>query len=87
MDYDLVVCVDAYAAIHLVMPTMFNNVDAWIQACASRNDVPEDVWGCLTEARLNYDREYIRHIRDQRFGFSSEHIVTFLSYNWQYESG
>ena len=87
MDYDLVVCVDAFACIHLVMPSIFNNVSDWQSAASSRNDVPEDVWGDLSDDRLRYNIQFIAHIRNQAFGFSSERLVTYMTDNWQYDCG
>ena len=87
MEYDLVVCVDAFASIHLVMPSLFKNAADWQEAASSRNDVPEDVWGDLSEDRLRYDIQFISHIRNQAFGFSSDRLMTYMTDYWQYECG
>ena len=87
MEYDLVVCADAYAAVHLVMPLIFHNVLEWKKAALTRNDVPGEIFGELTEERLRYDQKVIDYLRNQGFGFSSDVFVTFLIDNWQYESG
>ena len=65
MDHDLVVCVDAWACIHLVMPTLFTSPDEWKNAACTRNDVPEEVWGDLSEDRLRYDKAFIAHIKNR----------------------
>ena len=87
MDFDLVVCVDAFACIHLVMPTIFSSAEEWQKAAASRNDVPEDVWGDLSEERLRYDALFVSYLKNQAFGFSSHRLMTFMTDNWQYEPG
>ena len=87
MDFDLVVCVDAWASIHLVMPTLFNSANEWEKAARTRNDVPDDVWGDLSEQRLRYDQMYITHIKNQGFGFSSVRLLTYMSDHYEYEPG
>ena len=87
MDYDLVVCVDAYAYVHLMMPTIFDDCDVWMNAAKTRNDVPVEIWGELSEERLRYDHAFIAHIRNQGFGFSSQAFLNFLTDNWQYDTG
>ena len=87
MDFDLVVCVDAWACIHLVMPTLFRSASDWKKAASSRNDVPQDVWGDLSEQRLHYDAQFVAHIKNQAFGFSSQRLVNYMTDNWQYEPG
>ena len=87
MEYDLVVCTDAYAAVHFVMPLIFHDFHEWKKAAMTRNDVPEEIFGELTEDRLRYDHKLIDFIRNQGFGYSSEVFVTFLIENWQYEPG
>ena len=87
MDHDLVVCVDAWACIHLVMPTLFTSPDEWKNAACTRNDVPEEVWGDLSEDRLRYDKAFIAHIKNNGFGFSSLRLLTYMTDYWQYEPG
>ena len=86
MEYDLVVCVDAYAAVHFMMPLVFQNVQEWKEAAMTRNDVPEEIFGELTVERLRYDQRFIDHIRNQGFGYSSELYINFMIDNWQYGS-
>ena len=87
MDYDLVVCVDAYAAVHFMMPLLFHNADEWKAAASTRNDVPQEIFGELSLERLRYDQKFIDHIRNQGFGIASELFVTFFIDNWQYDPG
>ena len=87
MDYDLVVCVDAFACVHFVMPSLFNSFHGWVTAAKTRNNVPEDVLGDLSEARLEYDRRFIKHLRNQGFGFSSERLINYMIDHWQIEPG
>jgi len=87
MEYDLVVCVDAYAAVHFMMPLVFDNAEDWIAAASTRNDVPDEIFGELTAERLRYNHHFIDHIRNQGFGFSSDLFINFFIDNWQYDYG
>ena len=87
MDHDLVVCVDAFACVHLVMPSLFDSVHEWTLAAKTRNQVPEEVLGDITEERLLYNKAFIKHLRNQGFGYSAQGFINYMFDHWQYEPG
>ena len=87
MDIDLILCCESWACIHLIMPTLFDNAQEWMEAVHSRQDLPIECQGTISETRFYDNLRFIQFVQSNGFSRESGHMMNYFCQHWQYDNG
>ena len=87
MDIDLVLCCESWACIHLIMPTLFENANDWMNAVLLRQELPTECQGTITKTRFDHNLNFIQFVQSNGFSSDNSHMLEYFSEFWQYENG
>ena len=87
MDIDLVLCCESWACIHLIMPTLFDNANDWMNAVELRQELPIECQGTISETRFHHDLNFIHFVQTNAFSRHNSHMFEYFCEHWQYDHG